>query len=236
MQHDPTTDSEREGVTKFSADHLARSLDVQRFGERGAALIAWREILVRLGLVGQDEARYDGAGFGNVSARIGPFPGRRGRRAFVITGTQTGGRRCMNLDAFCVVSAYDIDRNHVDSYGPVRPSSESMTHGAIYDLGPHIRFVLHAHCPVIWRQARALKLPTTANDVPYGTSEMAREVERLNRESRLSDTRILAMGGHEDGIVVFGRSVEEAGEVLLRALGRAYMKVCTEAGQLCTPR
>jgi len=54
----------------------------------------------------------------------------------------------------------------------------------------------------------------------------AREVERLYRSSPLAEIGILAMGGHEDGIVVFGRTAEEAGQVVLRYLARAYEAEC----------
>ncbi len=97
-----------------------------------------------------------------------------------------------------------------------------MTHGAIYDLGPHIRCVLHAHSPVLWHQARRLRIPTTESSVAYGTPEMAREVQRLFRETAVVERQILAMGGHEDGIVAFGRSPEETGQVLLTELAKAY--------------
>ena len=123
----------------------------------------------------------------------------------------------------------------VRSQGTVMPSSESMTHGALYDLGPHIRFVFHAHTPVIWRRARELRIPTTDPQVPYGTPEMARETHRLFRSTALPDLQILSMGGHEDGIVVFGRTAEEAGQVMLRFLARAYEAECGEAGGLCDP-
>lgn len=225
-----------EGVVKFQAAHRDEPLSATRFGELARTLIAWREILARLGLIGQDAARYGGAGYGNVSGRIGPFPGAPGARAFLITGTQTGGRACMSLDDFCVVSRYDVERNRVESFGSALPSSESMTHGAIYDLGPHLRWVLHVHCPVLWRQAERLRLPLTARTVPYGTPEMAREVRRLHRETALAERRILAMGGHEDGIVVFGENVEAAGGVLMNELAKAWGNVCMDEGRLCRPR
>ena len=63
---------------------------------------------------------------------------------------------------------------------------------------------------------------------------MAREVERLWRRSALPDLKIFAMGGHEDGIVAFGRSAEEAGEVTLRYLARAYEAACAEGGGICS--
>ncbi|MEE8278851.1 MAG: class II aldolase/adducin family protein [Thermoanaerobaculia bacterium] len=218
----------QEGVTKFEVEHQERPLVPRRVGELACKLIAWREILSLTGLVGRDPARYEGAGYGNVSARIGPPSAGLGRRAFLITGTQTSGKRCLGLDDFAVVERYDYRRSRVWSHGATRPSSESMTHGAVYDLGPHIRCVLHAHTPTLWRRARQLGLPTTDPAAPYGTPEMALEVERLYRETVLPERTILAMGGHEDGIVVFGRSPEEAGRVLLTWLARAYETECGE--------
>jgi ribulose-5-phosphate 4-epimerase/fuculose-1-phosphate aldolase len=215
-----------EGVIKFSAEHRECPAPRDRTGGLACALSAWREILAQTGLVGQDPRRYDGLGFGNVSGRLGPFPGERGRRAFLITGTQTGGRCRLSVEDFCIVEAYDDARNWVRSAGPVLPSSESLTHGAIYDLSPAIRFVLHGHCPVIWRQAAALRLPSTAPDVAYGTPEMAREVRRLYRSSSLPDTRILAMAGHEDGVIAFGSSVDDAGKTLVAGLAWAYQRIC----------
>ena len=215
-----------EGVIKFEAAHRDQPLEPRVHGELACKLVAWREIMAMTQLVGQDPARYGGAGYGNVSARVGPPSSPRGRRAMLITGTQTGGLARLRLDQFCVVDRYDYRRNRVESIGVIRPSSETMTHGAIYDLSPQIRFVLHAHSPVIWRRAAALRIPTTDRSVPYGTPEMALAVQGLWRSAPLSETRILAMGGHEDGIIVFGHTCEEAGQVLLSYLARAYESVC----------
>ena len=204
-----------EGVTKFHADHEARALSGRRYGAACAELVAWRGILAQLELVGQDAARYGGAGYGNVSCRVAPFPGSPGARPFLISGTQTGGNACMSLAEHAVVTRYDIARNSVSSHGLARPSSESMTHGAIYDLGGQIRWVLHAHCPPLWSRAAELRLPCTPESVDYGTVEMARAVKGLWRATTLPQSRIFAMLGHEDGIVTFGKTAAEAGHVLV---------------------
>lgn len=219
-----------EGVIKFSAEHRRERLAPRRYGTLCCALIAWREILAKTQLVGQDPRLYGGAGYGNVSGRVGPPGNALGARSMLITGTQTGGLAQLGLDHFCVVERYDYRRNWVRSAGLVEPSSETMTHGAIYDLSPHIRFVFHGHGAVIWRRARALRIPTTDPAVPYGTPAMAAEVQRLYRTSALPETRILAMGGHEDGIIVFGRTAAEAGQVLIAYLARAYEHVCHVGG------
>ncbi len=224
----------QEGVIKFRLEHESRPLPARRFAELVCKLAAWREILALTGLVGQDPERYEGAGYGNVSARVGPPGAPLGRRSFLISGSQTSGLRCIGLDGFSVVERCDYRRNRVRSWGPLEPSSESMTHGAVYDLGPHIRCVLHAHSPVLWRHARRLRLPISDPAVAYGTPEMALEVRRLYQSSVLPERPILAMGGHQDGVVAFGRDPEEAGGVLLTWLARAYQLECAAGdARLC---
>jgi ribulose-5-phosphate 4-epimerase/fuculose-1-phosphate aldolase len=217
-----------EGVIKFTVEHTEEPLDARRHGDLICQLVAWREILQRTQLVGQDPARYGGAGYGNVSARVGPPGSGAGRRAFLVTGTQTGGKLRIGLGDFCVIEAYDSGRNWVRSRGPLLPSSESMTHGALFDLSPHIRFVLHAHSPTLWRRARTLRLPTTDPAIGYGTPAMARAVQALYRTTALSERKVLAMGGHEDGIIAFGHTAHEAGQALITELARAYERECLE--------
>ncbi len=219
-----------EGVIKFRYDHDERALDSRAFADAVCELASWREIMAHTGLVGQDPQRYDGAGYGNVSMRVGAPSAGFGRRRFLITGTQTSGNRCITLDDFCVIEQYDPRRNWVRSYGRIKPSSETMTHGAIYDLSASVRVVLHAHTPVVWRLRRQLRLPTTDAAVAYGTPEMVDEVKRLYRSSGLAESRVFAMGGHEDGIVAFGRSAAEAGQALLVTLARAYALECKQQG------
>ena len=212
----------QEGVTKFQAHHRHAPLQVDKLGDTWRALLSWRRVLHDLGVVGQDLHRYDGAGYGNMSARLHPFSYERGKRRFLITGTQTGKPADLSIEELCVVESYDVKGNSVHSFGEIAPSSESLTHGAIYDLNPNIRFVFHGHVPSIWNRAQALGLPTTAANVPYGTQAMAFETARLYRSTNLSESKCYTMGGHEDGVVTFGRTASEAGEVLVRILARAH--------------
>jgi L-ribulose-5-phosphate 4-epimerase len=213
-----------EGVIRFEVHHERRMLEARVYGETARVLGAWREVLGRLQLVGRDPGRYRGLGYGNLSARMPPYGDvGRGRRRFLITGSQTGGLAELTLEHYCVVEHYDLERNAVESRGPLPPSSESLTHGAIYDAAPAARFVLHGHAPEIWRHARALGLPVTRPEVANGTPAMAIEVQRLYRESQLSTTGILVMGGHEDGVIAFAATPDEAGETLVRHLARALV-------------
>ncbi|MBW7882924.1 MAG: class II aldolase/adducin family protein [Caldilineaceae bacterium] len=206
-----------EGIVKFRCDYTpAPALPATELRE----LNAWRKLLVLTQLIGQDPNRYGGYGFGNISCRLNSEEARECERAFVITGTQTGGIADLTVEHYVVVKACYPDENYLIAEGPVGPSSESLTHGTIYALDSSIRWVMHAHSPHIWRHAQALSIPVTG-PVPYGSPEMAAEVRRLYKESDLKETRIFAMAGHEDGIVTFGRTAEEAGFVLLGYLVRA---------------
>jgi len=59
---------------------------------------------------------------------------------------------------------------------------------------------------------------------------MALAVQDLYRSTALSEVRILAMGGHEDGVLVFGHTAEEAGQVLLTYLARSFEHQCLLGG------
>jgi L-ribulose-5-phosphate 4-epimerase len=207
--------SHEEGVIKFQMRYTpGPALPDEKVRE----LNAWRKILVLLELVGQTPERYQGYGFGNISCRLDPFRAPASARRFLITGTQTGEIADLTSEHYVVVEECHPEQNLTVACGPVRPSSESMTHGAVYATDSRIRWVMHGHSPHIWHAASRLAIPTTSESVPYGTPEMSAEVARLFKETDVRTRRIFSMGGHEDGIVSFGRTAEEAGTVLLAAL------------------
>src|SRR5215475_15765271 len=76
----------------------------------------------------------------------------------------------------CVrVVAYDFEKNWIRYEGGTVPSSESLTHAAIYESDPLISAVIHCHDSGLW--ATLLDhAPTTSKHVPYGTPEMAYEI------------------------------------------------------------
>ncbi len=165
-----------------------------------ADLNAAREELRGRGLLGVDEA---GIGFGNVSLRDGETD------SFYITGSGTGGMPQLVLQNYAKVIAWDFERNWLRSEGQAIPSAESLTHAAVYSIDPGVRVVLHGHDRSRW-QALLERRDATRPDVPYGTPEMAREVQRLFRDTDVRAQNIFAMSGHVEGIVAFGRDFGEA--------------------------
>ncbi len=210
--------SEQEGVTKY---HLEFSPSPARSVPGIDRLDGWRTLLHRLRLIGQEPTRYGGLGYGNISHRIGPFDSAHQQLRFIISGTQTGHLEWLGVEHFCTVLAAEPSQNRVVAQGPVKPSSEALTHAAVYASNEQIRYVLHVHSPEIWSQTQQLKIPATQHHVPYGTPQMAAVVGRLLCSKEMAERPIFSMPGHEDGIVSFGRTLDEAGLILIRYLALA---------------
>jgi len=199
-----------DGVIKFELTHLPGDLP----GHADAsAIIHWFGICRALNLIGQDPKRYEGAAYGNISQRL--------EHGFLVTGTQTGGKQALNMQGVAWVTECDSASNRVSSRGPARPSSESLTHAQVYQELPEVSFVIHVHSPLIWRQTETLALPATPPQAAYGTPEMAQEVRHLLEDENCREQGVFSMGGHEDGITVFGETPESTGLRLLRLYQRA---------------
>ncbi len=189
-----------EGVVKFDCtwDEMPPIAD-----DRLSELIAWRDRMHAWGILG---VYPNGIGYGNISVRLDAH-------RFLISGTQTGHLPVTGPEHYTTVDRWDLDRNALHCCGPIRASSESLTHAAIYDYDRNLGAIVHAHHPKLW-QTYKNQLPTTCASVPYGTPAMAREMWRLFRETDLAQCRILVMAGHEDGLLAFGRTLGEAAQPL----------------------
>lgn len=169
-------------------------------------LDTWRRPLFDAGLIGQYEEY--GIGFGNISIRCG------GPGEFLISGTQTGHLADTDKTHYSLVTSWSVHGNRVCCVGQVQASSEAMTHAAIYQLDLKIGAIVHVHSGELWRRHLGL-LPTTDPDVAYGTPEMANEFRRLYSDTDFRKTKLAVMAGHEEGILSFGTTLEEAaGRVL----------------------
>ncbi|GAB4172766.1 MAG: hypothetical protein Kow0020_07860 [Wenzhouxiangellaceae bacterium] len=176
---------------------------------RIAALDACRRQLHQAGLIGHDPVH--DVGYGNISVRAPELGG------FIVSGTQTGHVAQTDARHYSVVVDYSIDDNRVHCTGPVKASSEALTHAAIYELDEAIGAVVHVHSATLWTRLKG-RLPTTGEHIPYGTPEMAREFQRLYRDTYLKAHGVAVMGGHPDGLISFGREITQATERILKLL------------------
>jgi ribulose-5-phosphate 4-epimerase/fuculose-1-phosphate aldolase len=150
----------------------------------------------------------NGIGFGNLSIRDSAT------KNFYITGSATGRKPELTLADCARVVAYDFEKNWLRYEGSAIPSSESLTHAAVYESDAKAGSVIHCHDSKLWA-ALLNKAPTSSKAVDYGTPEMACEVTRLFKVTDVQSTKILVMAGHEGGIVAFGKDLEEAFAVLM---------------------
>lgn len=199
--------TQTEGVIQYQLQHHVGDLPDQA-DYRG--LFEWFRRCRQHDLLGRDPNRYDGYAYGNISVRAGA--------GFVISGTQTGGKACLEEKDLAWVRVFDSQANQLSSQGPAKPSSEAMTHGEIYRNAPGINAVIHAHSAEIWRNAAALGLPVTDPAAGYGTPAMAVEVRRILRAA--PHAGVLSMGGHDDGVIAYATTMDDAGRRLLDAFER----------------
>ncbi|MDD5034362.1 MAG: class II aldolase/adducin family protein [Methylococcaceae bacterium] len=197
-----TSPASSEGVIQFD---LEFSLSPAPDEDSIAELNRWRRTLHRLGLIGLDPNRYGGVGYGNVSLRTGG-------NGFIVSGTQTGGKEQLDACDYCWVTDFDLNHNKIRATGPIKPSSEALTHGAIYAANPNTGCVIHVHSPQIWNCALVLGIPQTSSRITYGTPQMGIAAQE---NARGKDKGIIVMRGHEDGVIAFGRNVEETTTELL---------------------
>ncbi len=211
------TQSSREGVIKFQ-------LDFQKGPSPSAVqlheLNAWRTIFKKLGLVGQDPERYDGYGFGNLSRRLSDQDGT----AFLISGTQTGHLQKLLPEHYATVHQCNPAANQLESSGQIQPSSEALSHGILYQSNPEILWVMHLHSPEIFNRCGQLNLPCTDPAADYGTPEMAAEIQRVASVHNQSTPVLLVMTGHQDGILAYGSTVAETGNLVVETLSLALQQ------------
>jgi L-ribulose-5-phosphate 4-epimerase len=197
---------DEEGVVKFNYDWTpSKPLDNVLLKD----INAWRDKLFGARLIGVTE---DGIGYGNISIRYR-------QNEFIISGSGTGKFEKLTEAHYALVTGYDVEGNSLRSTGPVVASSESLTHAMIYESAQEVQAVMHVHHLRLWEHLLAT-LPAAAPGIEYGTPDMAREITRLFKEEDLSEKKIFAMAGHHSGVVCFGKSLDEAGGLLLKLFAR----------------
>ena len=193
-----------EGYIKFNCNWIL-SNDIPL--DKVAELNMWREIMYDKGWIGLYP---DGIGFGNISMRCN-------EKTFLISGTATGGLPTLTKSHYSLVTNYNLSTNTVTCMGPVKASSESLTHALIYECSAATNAVIHIHNLDLWNRLLH-HAPTSSENISYGTAEMANEIKRLFAETALREEKIIVMGGHQEGIISFGRDLEEAGSILIDRL------------------
>ncbi|MEE4241114.1 MAG: class II aldolase/adducin family protein [Desulfopila sp.] len=138
--------------------------------ERLSLLNKWAFILAELGLA---PVHTEGA-YGNHSYRV------QGNE-FIIT--RTGMIPCVEMlpENYCLVE-YCQNENLFRVKGRHAPSSESFLHSSMYQCFKEIGAIMHGHSALLNSHAEELDIPTTPQELPYGTRELAQAAVRLQEK------------------------------------------------------
>lgn len=212
-----------EGVIKFDASQFVKTaaLDDASICQINPV----RNALYQLKLIGEYQDL--NIGYGNISQRLqqpthfsGPLchvipdPSQA---QFIISGTQTGHLETLNGQHYTCVTGVDLQGNTLQCHGPIMASSESLTHGAIYLCHNSIASVIHIHNKPIWQGMLKDGLNHTPASVPYGTFEMAQAVQLVIAQQLQGS---LAMAGHEDGVIFYGKSLDATFQLCMQMVKR----------------
>ena len=183
-----------EGYIKYSTQWIKTNINVS--GDFLKQINYYRSKLIKYGLIGKIPA---GPGYGNISIR-------NKNNTFIITGSNTGGLKTIEKSHLSEVYKVDINKNTVWCKGFTIASSESMSHYAIYKERLEINSVIHIHNNKLWNKLKSGH-PVTDKRTAYGTPELAFEIADICRNS---NSKIIILGGHIDGILIFGETIEKA--------------------------
>ena len=188
-----------DGVVKYSLEfEQTEALAINECNE----IEEIRQRLYALGLIG---AYDNGIGYGNISLRY------KNSKEFLITATQTGELKELNQKHYSLVTNVNFDTFKTYAKGCSKPSSESITHAAIYELNKDINAVIHVHNEKLWDfmlENRNNYLCT--NDTPYGTPEMVEDINNMYKDKDALLNNAFVMKGHFEGVVTFGKDLKEA--------------------------
>lgn len=156
-----------------------------------------RSKLMVMNMIGQIP---NGPGFGNISLK-------EPSGLLIITGTNTGSFKTLSSEHLSIIEHFDVEQNTVWCIGVTCASSETMSHAVIYQNRLDVKAVIHIHHEELWLKMKG-KFVTTSEAIPYGTPQLAKEIAAIAKSgSTLPGTIVL--GGHKDGVLFYGRSLEE---------------------------
>ena len=193
-----------EGYIKFNLNWEEKSFD---FSDKDFHEInSCRQKLYEAGFIG---AYPDGIGFGNLSVRYN-------KNQFIISGSATGNFKNLSKNNFALVKDFDISKNNIQCVGLTKASSESLSHAAIYNSNSEVNAVIHIHHKGMWN-TYLNDLPTTDKKAEFGTPEIAIELAKLAN----LPSGIIIMGGHPEGIIAYGKTIEKAYNILIEYFNKS---------------
>jgi ribulose-5-phosphate 4-epimerase/fuculose-1-phosphate aldolase len=149
----------------------------------------------------------------------------------VISGTQTGHEEVLDGGDYVIVDDWDFARNSVVCTGSCLPSSEALSHAALYQR-PDVGGVIHVHSRMLWNALIQAGCMSTEEDIAYGSEALYRRLAELAGSglgSGLAESYpagkmpdlplVIVTKGHQDGVFAAGADLAEAYEAIIGLLG-----------------
>ncbi len=199
-----------DGIIKYDRSNFSHSEPLSL--DEYKILEYWRRKLFEINLIGEYPEHQ--IGFGNVSMIFDYSKIYKSNKPqFIITGTQTGKYPHLDGNHYTRILDFSIDELKLNMQGVIEASSESITHAAIYEQNPLIKVVFHIHSSAIWSKMIEMNASHTDQNIPYGTLEMARATQKCVANQTFG---AFCMRGHEDGVVAFGKTLEETWNIIIQ--------------------
>ena len=201
----------KEGAMKMDEGYIKFHCELQKTGNTippdvFSIINSWRTKMYSLNLIGAYE---NGIGFGNISVRV------NGTSKFYISGTATGNFEVLSPEDYVLVNGYNFKNNSLVCEGQIQASSESLSHAAIFEADEEINAVIHIHNMEMWGKGLNT-YPATHPEYSFGTPEIAMNIAKLLEKDSTRKNGIIIMGGHSEGILFFGKDLDEAGKNALK--------------------
>ncbi|OHD28087.1 MAG: hypothetical protein A2086_00780 [Spirochaetes bacterium GWD1_27_9] len=195
----------QEGVIKFKIENWIQTKPLTESFYK--EIEDTRKILYKFNLIGVYKDL--NLGFGNISKKLTGDE-------FVITGSQTGEYKDLNGSHYTVIKSVDFQTNSVVCEGPIKPSSESITHAAFYASNKKITSVIHIHSLKLWEKLIENNYLSTSEKAEYGSPELSKNIIEIAKNVDLDKPLIVVMKGHKEGIIGAGNNINQTLEELLR--------------------
>lgn len=196
-----------EGVVKYSLEFTKTKILCEQECKKIEKV---RNRLFNLGLIG---AYSNGIGYGNISLR------KDSTNEFIITATQTGEFSKLTPKYYSLVQKVNFQTFTTTATGYSQPSSEAITHASIYALDKEINAVIHVHNEKLWNYMLENNYLST-KDTPYGTPEMVEDINAMYENINPLLNNSFVMKGHFEGVVTFGKNLEEAENILYNIINK----------------
>ncbi|MGD9940670.1 MAG: class II aldolase/adducin family protein [Clostridia bacterium] len=207
-----------EGVIKFTVENRRPGPPLAPEEFQDIELV--RSALWRLKLIGHDSQA--GVGYGNISRR-------KNGGGFVVSGTQTGHKEILDGGDYVVVDDWDFAHNSVSCTGPCLPSSEALSHAALYQR-PDVDGVIHVHSRMLWNALIQAGAFSTEDDIAYGSEALYQRLAELSGTDTTTGgfllefmpclPLVIVTRGHQDGVFVAGADLASAYEAVVALLGQ----------------